>query len=348
MQKFVYKTIIGWDIGGVQSKCACIGDDFVPLSAKSAGFEIWKDPDKLPAVLKDLVSDVSLSETIMAVTMTAELSDCFATKAEGVHFILDAFVKAFPDVSVMCLGTDEIWVPARQAACDPTNFAATNWIAAAREMARSVGEGIWIDVGSTTTDIVPFKEKTLNVRGRNDTDRLRFGELVYTGVIRSNPNALASWVPFEGEWHRTSNEYFAIMGDCYLLLGEIDPKDYTCTPPDGGPVTTEGATRRLARLICADTLSAKPKSLLPLAGYLKERQIRLIVDALYQVLSRSDVKGPAWVTGAGCFLGTQAALRAGLSLSDTLAVIPKMFKRHFPAYAAARDLAIYLSCTSKQ
>lgn len=347
MQEPVYKTIIGWDIGGVQCKCACIDINLAPLSAKSTSFEIWKNPDKLSEVLKDLVSDLSLSETIMAVTMTAELSDCFATKAEGVHFILDAFVKAFPDVSVMCLGTDERWVPARQAACDPTNFAATNWIAAAREIARSVGEGIWIDVGSTTTDIVPFKERALNVRGRNDTDRLRSGELVYTGLVRSNPNALASWVPFEGDWHRTSNEYFAVMGDCYLLLGEIDPKDYTCTPPDGGHVTAQGAAGRLARLICADTSSAKPKSLLPLAGYLKERQIRMIVDALYQVLSRSDVKGPACVTGAGSFLGMQAALRAGLSVSDTLAVIPEMFKRHFPAYAAAKDLAIYLSCPSK-
>ena len=342
-----YDVIVGWDIGGVQSKCACISGDFALLSSKDMTFEIWKNPDKLSEVLKDLVSDLSMSETIMAVTMTAELSDCFATKAEGVLFILDALAKAFPDTPVMCLGTDERWVPAEKAMGDPINFAATNWIAAAREIARSIGDGIWIDVGSTTTDIIPIKENALYVRGRNDTDRLRFGELVYTGLIRSNPNALASRLPFRGDWYRTSNEYFAVMGDCYLLLGEIDPKDYSCTPPDSGSVNAEGAARRLARLICADASLARPEDLLPLAGYLRERQIGLIVDALYQVCSQPHVKGPAAVTGAGQSLGIQAALRANLSILNTEAIIPNVVKKHFPAYAAAKDLAIYLSCLSK-
>ena len=39
----------------------------------------------------------------MAVTMTAELADCFATKREGVVFVLDAFRTAFPDVRAVGL-----------------------------------------------------------------------------------------------------------------------------------------------------------------------------------------------------------------------------------------------------
>lgn len=342
-----YDVIVGWDIGGVQSKCACISGDFAFLSSKDMTFEIWKDPGKLSTVLEYLASDIPLSDTAMAITMTAELSDCFTTKAEGVRFVLEAFIDTFPGIQLMCLGTNERWVPVEKAMGDPINFAATNWIAAAREMARSIGDGIWIDVGSTTTDIIPIKENALYVRGRNDTDRLRFGELVYTGLIRSNPNALASRLPFKGDWYRTSNEYFALMGDCYLLLGEIDPEDYSCTPPDSGSVNTEGAARRLARLICADASLAKPEDLLPLAGYLRERQIGLIVDALYQVCSEPHVKGPAAVTGAGQFLGIQAALRTNLSILNAEAIIPDVVKKHFPAYAAAKDLAIYLSCLSK-
>ena len=286
-------------------------------------------PRQALTVLEYLASDIPFSNTAMAITMTMNFPIVLPPKLK-VCASREAFIDTFPGIQLMCLGTNEKWVPVEKAMGDPINFAATNWIAAAREMARSIGDGIWIDVGSTTTDIIPIKENTLYVRGRNDTERLRFGELVYTGLIRSNPNALASRLPFKGDWYRTSNEYFALMGDCYLLLGEIDPEDYSCTPPDSGSVSTEGAARRLARLICADASLAKPEDLLPLAGYLKERQIGLIVDALYQVCSEPHVKGPAVVTGAGQSLGIQAALRTNLSILNAEAIIPDVVKKHFP------------------
>ena len=65
---------------------------------------------------------------------------------------------------------------------------------------------------------------------------------------------------------------------------------------------------------------------------------------LYQVCSQPHVKGPAVVTGAGQSLGIQAALRTNLPILNAEAFIPDVVKKHFPAYAAAKDLAIYLSC----
>jgi len=93
-----YDVIVGWDIGGVQSKCASISGDFAFLSSKDMTFEIWKDPGKLSTVLEYLASDIPLSDTAMAITMTAELSDCFTTKAEGVRFVLEAFIDTFPGI----------------------------------------------------------------------------------------------------------------------------------------------------------------------------------------------------------------------------------------------------------
>ena len=43
--------------------------------------------------------------------------------------------------------------------------------------------------------------------------RARAGELVYTGVLRTNLAAIASRVPVRGGWCPVSSEYFAITAD---------------------------------------------------------------------------------------------------------------------------------------
>ncbi|MFP4481953.1 MAG: hydantoinase/oxoprolinase family protein [Thermovirgaceae bacterium] len=334
------KMIIGWDIGGVGSKCAAVTPDAGFVAAKSEPFEIWKGPQELGCVLKRLASCFTPSEASMGITMTAELSDCFSSKREGVRFVLEAFERTFPDTPMWCLSAGGKWVRLAEAVRVPDEFAATNWVAAAQEMARLLGDGVWVDVGSTTTDIIPFRNGISCALGRTDTDRLRFGELLYTGVIRSNPNTMARWVPLKGNWHRVADEYFTVMADCYLLLGEIKAEEYAIRPPDGGPVSVEGASRRLARLVCADPDMVFLDDLFLLAKYLRERQIERIVEALCQVSSRENVKPVVVATGIGKFLAETAAERLGFSTIDAGSVIPEDCRGQFPAWAAARGVLL--------
>jgi hypothetical protein len=334
------ELIIGWDIGGVQSKCSVVTHEAFPMEVRSVAFEIWKGPKKLDSVLQKLASEWSLNVTAMGVTMTAELSDCFSTKREGVRFVLAAFKRSFPRIPVWCLSVHGKWVGLDEALEKPDDFAATNWVAAGQEVARRVGDGIWMDVGSTTTDIIPFSGGIPCALGRNDPDRLHFGELVYTGTIRSNPNTIVRWAPFKGNWCRVADEYFTIMGDCYLALGEIEAGDYTVRPPDGGPVTPSGALRRLARLVCADQTMVPKEDLLLLARFLRESQIRVITEGLCQVCSRGGVKPVVVATGVGKFLAREAAGRVGIPIVEAEAVIPEGCERHFPACAAARGLLL--------
>ena len=121
----------------------------------------------------------------MAVTMTAELADCFATKREGVAFVLDAFQTAFPEIDPWVYGVDGRFRSAAAARQRPLEVAAANWMASARFVARNVADALLLDVGSTTADVIPIVAGRAAARGQTDPDRLRTGELVYTGALRT-------------------------------------------------------------------------------------------------------------------------------------------------------------------
>src|SRR5690349_19657129 len=96
--------VIGWDIGGVNTKVARVTDGAV-VAAKAQPFELQHDPDALTGLLRSLAEQIGASlGDVHAVTMTAELSQIFRTKREGVSFVLDAVTAAFPadDVHIYC------------------------------------------------------------------------------------------------------------------------------------------------------------------------------------------------------------------------------------------------------
>src|SRR6476469_11134043 len=74
--------ILGLDIGGANLKAAT-----PDKRALSVPFALWKQPDKLPAALAELVAKFPDAEEL-AVTMTGELCDCFETKRDGVNAII--------------------------------------------------------------------------------------------------------------------------------------------------------------------------------------------------------------------------------------------------------------------
>src|SRR5215207_7450390 len=77
------------DIGGANTKAAWL--DGESLRTVSRPFEVWRDRAALSAVLRDVAAEVASGPAhAVAITMTAELSDAFRTKREGVAFVLDA------------------------------------------------------------------------------------------------------------------------------------------------------------------------------------------------------------------------------------------------------------------
>ncbi|MGH7507012.1 MAG: hydantoinase/oxoprolinase family protein, partial [Longimicrobiales bacterium] len=222
------RPVAGWDIGGANVKAVLVnGHEAVPVRVITQPYALWREPHRLVEVLTEIGTKLGTAG-VMAVTMTAELADCFATKREGVRFVLDACARAFPAATTRVYGLDDRFHTLDEAARDPHRVAAANWLAAATWAARHHPDAILLDVGSTTTDIVPIVGGRACVQGRTDTDRLVSGELVYTGMLRTPVCALVRRVRLGDSWCRTAAEHFAIAADAHVWLRRIAPADYTC------------------------------------------------------------------------------------------------------------------------
>src|SRR5207249_7301758 len=76
--------VLGWDIGGVNTKVARVAHAHV-IAARAAPYELQRDPAGLAPLLAHLARDVGARPAdAHALTMTAELSQLFRTKREGV------------------------------------------------------------------------------------------------------------------------------------------------------------------------------------------------------------------------------------------------------------------------
>jgi len=333
--------ILGWDVGGANVKAARIGEDGQSEpKVFERPFTLWREPHRLPVVLAEAADQLGGART-MAVTMTAELADCFATKREGVVFVLDAFRTAFPDVQPWVYGVDGRFRSAAAARRRPHKVAAANWMASATLVARTFPDALFLDVGSTTTDVIPIVAGRVAARGRTDPARLRTGELVYTGALRTPVCAIVRSVPLRGRRCRVAAEHFAVVADVHLWLGRIEEGDYTCETPDGRGRGRSEAGARLARVVCADLEMLGPGDITAIAEHVARAQVRQIAGGVRQVMRRLGSACPrvAVLAGQGTFLARAAAEEVGLATRDLADEIGSAAARSAPAAAVAYLLA---------
>jgi (4-(4-[2-(gamma-L-glutamylamino)ethyl]phenoxymethyl)furan-2-yl)methanamine synthase len=303
------------DIGGANTKAAWL--DGESLRTVSRPFEVWREREALAAVLRDVTAEVAAGPPgAVAITMTAELSDAFRTKREGVAFVLDAAQDAFDDSPLSVLTTAGALVSVAAARARPWDVAAANWVATALAVAQALPDALLIDVGSTTADIVPIADSRVAATGHNDLQRLLAGELVYTGVLRTNLAAIAPRVPVPGGWCPVSSEYFAISGDVHLVLGHLTPDAYDCPTPDGRPTTAAFARERIARLVCSDVDQLDTAEIDAIAAYLHGEQLRALEEAARRVQRTLGPDAPVVLVGSGAFLGREVAARLGRAVAD--------------------------------
>ena len=298
------------DIGGANTKAAWFDGELVRTLTRP--FEVWRDREALAGVLREVGAGPA---DAVAITMTAELSDAFRTKREGVAFVLDAAEEALGDRPLSVLTTAGELVTVDEARSRPWDVAAANWVATALAVAGAHPDALLMDVGSTTTDIVPIAGGRVAATGYNDLERLVAGELVYTGVLRTNLAAIAPRVPVRGTWCPVASEYFAISADIHLVLGRLAPEAYDCPTPDGRPPTVDFARERIARLVCADVEQLEPGEIDAIAAYLADEQLRQIEDAARRVVRALPPAAPVVAAGSGAFLGREVASRLGRAVA---------------------------------
>jgi hypothetical protein len=214
-------------------------------------------------------------------------------------------------------------------------------MASATLVARTFPDALFLDVGSTTTDVIPIVAGHVAVRGRTDPARLRSGELVYTGALRTPVCAIVRWVPLRGRRCRVAAETFAVAADVHRWLGRIEEADYTCETPDGRGRDRPDAGARLARMVCADLEMLRTGDVDAIAAHVAAAQVRQIAGGIRQVMRRLRAECPRQVVlaGHGAFLGRAAGEALGLATHDMADCLGSAAARVAPAAAVAYLLA---------
>ena len=328
-------TTLGWDIGGVNTKVARVAGGRV-LGVNSRPFELQRDPGALVQVLRQLAAETGAQENdVHAVTMTAELSQMFRFKRDGVRFVLDAVEAAFPGALIRVYAVDGRFVSIAEAADTPLLVAAANWAATARMVAQSVPASLLIDIGTTSTDIIPIVCAEVVALGWTDPDRLASGELVYSGAVRTPVEAMASSVLFRGGEIGLSAEGFALSGDVHVWRRDLPSTDYSAPTPDGRPATRQFAGERLARAVCADREMLDESDVTAIADALAAAQVARIAAAIEIVRARHLSLRAAVVTGLGAFIAERAARQAGLEVISLASALGDGAARCAPAASVA-------------
>jgi probable H4MPT-linked C1 transfer pathway protein len=306
-------------------------------------FAIWQHRAELTTALAEMVAQLGYTQHT-GVTITAELSDAFRTKREGIAFVLDALQAALPRTQLWVFGVDGQFHPPAIAYENPLLVAAANWLASAQLVARDIPTCLLVDIGSTTTDIIPIVEGRVVAQGRTDPERLVCGELLYTGALRTPVMAMVKRVPLWGSWCPVAAEHFATAQDVHTLLGHLAPEQCTSPSADGRPVRPEFAAERLARVVCADMEMMNGVEIQAIARYIAEKQVHQIAKAMAQVRSRNDLSAsarewPVVAAGVGTFLIQQAARLLGVECISLATTLGQAASEVAPAAAVALLLA---------
>jgi probable H4MPT-linked C1 transfer pathway protein len=314
--------VLGLDLGGAHLKAALAQDGRV-LMVRQVPCRLWEGLDRLGPAFDAALAGLPQPGRV-ALTMTGELADLFADRASGVRALIGAVQARFAGTPLTIWAGREGFLGPDSAAARPAAVASANWLATATLVARRLGDGLLVDIGSTTTDILPLAGGEVRCAAHADAGRLASGELVYQGLTRTPAMAIAAAAPFAGRMVPLMNEHFATAADLWRLLGKLGEAHDQHPAADNGPKTAEASARRLARMLGADLADADMAAWRHLAAFLAEAQLRRIEDACRLVLSRQPLPPDAPLVGAGCGrpLVAELARRLGRPWRDLGSLLP--------------------------
>lgn len=309
--------IVGWDIGGAHLKVALADDSGRLHRVETCYTPLWQGLEYLERALSELLPLLltGLPPALHRVTMTGELVDLFEDRSQGVAALSACIAARLPVGQVGIYAGPDGFVSPSRAAEHSERIASANWHATASLVARRLSnalqsDAVLVDIGSTTTDIVPIIGGYVCARGYADRERLATQELLYSGVVRTPVMALAARVPLAGEWTELAAEHFATTADVYRLTAELPTQADLGDTADGRDKTGQASAVRLARMVGDDAGRHEPGVWRGLARYLRECQLVRIERALARQCSLGVLEdAPLVGAGVGRFLVRRAAQR---------------------------------------
>ena len=279
--------ILGLDIGGANTKAALIkftGNKIEESFSYIEYFPFWEKtiieiPEMFKRIILNLVTNRGYKMknlNYISITITAELSDAFQTKRDGILTILNALIKVFNKKKLKFINNKATFIDFETAKIDYFSIAAANWASTALYLGQFISTCILIDAGSTTIDIIPIFESKPVPKGKDDISRLINHELIYTGGLRATIPSITHHVIYKGKKIRVSFEKFALISDVHRILNNISEDEYINNTADNRSKALENCYARLARVICMDIETISKEDLDIIANFIYKKQLDII------------------------------------------------------------------------
>lgn len=299
--------ILGIDIGGANLKIVTDNGVFIHYCP------LYRD-----APLQEIIQRYAPGTKNAAVVMSGELADCFPDKNAGISYIVNRVKDILPHACFY--GIDGLFhtKPGR-------TLAAANWLASADFLKEIYPCALFVDIGSTTTDIIPLSDFSL-LKNQTDLTRLQNGFLVYTGILRTPISAVTGTIHVGGIPTPVSSEYFATTADAWLVSGKINESLYTCETADGAGITSLDSMRRLARVVCCDLHELSLDQIREIADEIIKKQVQQVIESINRIRKAYCVE-QIIIAGIGAPL--LSCILGAVPLRDTLGE----YADALPAYA---------------
>ncbi|MFZ2403877.1 MAG: hydantoinase/oxoprolinase family protein [Methylobacter sp.] len=318
-------NIVGWDIGGAHVKAAVISAGEI-VAVYQQPCPLWKGLIQLQQAVNAIMQELADSNCRHAVTMTGELVDLFDNRDHGVRQIIQTMTELLPGAELLIFaGRQGLLKSSEIKAEHYLSIASANWLASALFAAQKLDNGLFVDCGSTTTDILLLNDGQVLAEGYTDYQRLISEELIYTGIVRTAVMAVTQTALDQDKKIGLMAEYFATMADVYRVTGQLnDAHDQTDTA-DGAEKTALASARRLSRMIGCDFYPDELPRWQQFAENIRAQQIQQIQRGCETRLSQHELppSSPLIGAGVGRFLVKQIALnldRPYLDFSDLFPV----------------------------
>ncbi|TRW96957.1 hydantoinase/oxoprolinase family protein [Candidatus Methylobacter oryzae] len=319
-------NIVGWDVGGAHVKAAVSSAGKI-IAVYQQPCPLWKGLDQLQCAVNTIMQELAGSDCRHVITMTGELVDLFDNRDDGVKQIIQTMIDLLPGNEILVFaGKEGFLKPSQIETAHYLSIASANWLASASFAAQKLGSGLFIDCGSTTTDILLLNNGQVLAEGYTDYQRLISEELVYTGIIRTAVMAVTQTAFDQGKKIGLMAEYFATMADVYRVNGELNEAHDQTDTADGSEKTIPASARRLSRMIGCDFHPDELHRWQQFAENIRSQQLQQIQRACEARLSQHGLPQECPLVGAGVgrFLVKQIALNLGrpyLDFSDLLSAV---------------------------
>ena len=305
------KYIVGWDIGGAHVKVALAYTADSIAQVCQLPCPLWLGLDQLRASIFTAQKNFDFSRSMHAITMTGELVDHFSSRKDGVIKLVKEIENNLQGVQVSYFAGDKGFVSSEEAADVYKEIASANWLASAKYIATRISDALFVDIGSTTSDIVRIIDHKAIYEGYTDAEILYERELVYCGVVRTPIFAVCNSAPIKDRFIPVINECFANTADIYRLTNELPEYADMGETLDGRSKDVVGSATRLARMFGYDANSEELSIWKHVSEYIREQQLQLIINACRKQLSKfsQPLNIPIIGAGVGRFLIEEAAQR---------------------------------------